>query len=167
MKDVPTKLQELFSILNRKSEPSIEIGGHCSDPFDCDYIGYCWSHIPDYSVYNIFGGQKLEQLLAQGIVDPKDVPDNFNMTDRERIQIQSYKNRKIYADRSCIKDFLDSLIYPFITLITKPLCLLYRFLTALRHTSKYPFNFRCIYKKKRTGRLNILNTCIRMAQIHE
>jgi hypothetical protein len=112
MQDVPSKLQELFSILNKKTEPSIEIGGHCSDPFECDYTGYCWSHIPDYSVYNIFGGQKLEQLLSQGILDTKDVPDSFNMTDRERIQIQSYKNGKIHADPACIKDFLDSLIYP-------------------------------------------------------
>lgn len=112
MKAIPTKLQALFSILNEKTEPPIEIGGHCSEPFQCDYTAYCWSHIPDYSVYNIFGGQKLEQLLAQGILDPKDVPDSFNMTDRERIQIQSYKHGKIYADRPRIKDFLDSLTYP-------------------------------------------------------
>jgi hypothetical protein len=151
MKDVPTKLQELFSILNKKTEPSIEIGGHCSDPFDCDYIGYCWSHVPDYSVYNIFGGQKLEQLLSQGIVDPKDVPDNFYMTDRERIQIQSYRNGKIYADRSCIKDFLDSLTYPLYYLDYETIMPAVPLFDGTSPYQQIPFQFSLHVQDKKDG----------------
>lgn len=26
--------------------PKIEVGPHCSDPYECDFIGHCWKHVP-------------------------------------------------------------------------------------------------------------------------
>jgi hypothetical protein len=110
--DFPEKLEALSAILRKRKEPEIEIGQHCNKPFDCDYIDYCWSHIPDYSVYNIFGGKKLESLLSNGIISPKEVPDDFNMTDRQRIEICAHKSGKVYIENDAVKRFLSSLKYP-------------------------------------------------------
>ncbi|HSG68593.1 MAG TPA: DUF2779 domain-containing protein [Bacteroidales bacterium] len=31
--------------LNLKSSPLIEVGPHCRDPYDCDFIGHCWKNV--------------------------------------------------------------------------------------------------------------------------
>ena len=52
--DIVKDRQELISpSLNAMEEmlrgdiPEIDIGIQCSDPYDCDYRGYCWKDIPD------------------------------------------------------------------------------------------------------------------------
>ncbi len=39
--------------------PNVDIGPHCSDPYDCNFMGYCRKHIPDYSVFDSFSGPYL------------------------------------------------------------------------------------------------------------
>ncbi len=36
-------------------EPDIDIGEHCSDPYNCEFIGHCWKHIPENSVFDFRG----------------------------------------------------------------------------------------------------------------
>lgn len=173
MKDIPTKLQELFSILEKNLEPSIGIGGQCRAPFECDYMGYCWKHIPEYSVYNVFRGQRLEELLAQGILDPKDVPDSFNMTASERIQIQSYKNGAIYADRSSIRDFLDSLTYPLYYLDYETIMPAVPLFDGTSPYQQIPFQFSLHVQGEKDGHLEHIeylhtdNSDPRLGLIHE
>jgi hypothetical protein len=109
---VGDKLNVLFKVLRKRKEPEIEIGKHCSSPFDCDYVGYCWRHVPDYSVYNIFSGRKLEELISNNIIDPSDVPSGFDLTDRQEIEIRSYKSGQTYFDKERLRKFLDTLRYP-------------------------------------------------------
>lgn len=33
-------------------EPVIDIGPHCSAPYECDYVHHCWEHIPSPSVFD-------------------------------------------------------------------------------------------------------------------
>ena len=112
MIEVKGQLRNLITMLNLKNEPKIEIGDQCKDPFECDYIPYCWQHVPDYSVYNVFRGRKRDELLAQNIVDISGVPDNFDLTERQFTDIRSYKTNEIYRNQTAIIDFLDQLIYP-------------------------------------------------------
>ncbi len=36
-------------------EPEIAIGKQCNDPYACDFIGHCWEHVPDDSVFDLRG----------------------------------------------------------------------------------------------------------------
>jgi hypothetical protein len=72
----------------------------------------CWSHIHGYSVYNIFSGRKLEDLISNNIIDPADIPSGFDLTDRQEIEIRSYKNGRTYSDKEKLRKFLDTLRYP-------------------------------------------------------
>ena len=112
MLEVKGQLRDLIIMLNLKNEPEMEIGDQCKDPFECDYIPYCWQHVPDYSVYNVFRGRKRDELLAQNIVDISGVPDNFDLTERQFTDIRSYKTNEIYRNQTAIMEFLDQLIYP-------------------------------------------------------
>jgi hypothetical protein len=151
MVNVPNKLMDLFATIRKRKEPSVDIGGHCYDPFECDYTGYCWKHIPDYSVYNIFRGQKLERLLSTGVLDPKDVPDDFDMTERESIQIQSYKDGTVYADKESIRDFLDSLEYPLYYLDYETIMPAIPLFDGTRPYQQIPFQFSLHIQKTKNG----------------
>lgn len=110
--NVPEKLNNLLAVVNTNAEPEIDIGAHCSSPYECEYVAYCWKDIPNYSVYNIFRGRKLEFLLDEDILDIKDVPGNFDMTKRQSVDVDSYKTGNIYIDKEKISDFLSTLKYP-------------------------------------------------------
>jgi hypothetical protein len=105
-------VKDLIKIINAGKEPDIEIGSHCTNPFACDYIPYCWGHVPDYSVYDIFSGSKLETLLGNDILDISEVPEGFDLTDRQSIEIGAYKTNNIHIDATSIKDFLTQLKFP-------------------------------------------------------
>ena len=110
--DVRAKLENLMNVINSKEEPQVNIGDQCGYPFACDYMHYCWSHIPEYSVYNVLRGSKLERLLAEDIIEINDIPDDYNVTAREAIAINSYKNESVNIDKEGINKFLSSLVYP-------------------------------------------------------
>ena len=109
---VKAQLENLINVVNSEEEPQLNIGDQCGYPFACDYMHYCWSHIPKHSVYNVLRGSKLERLLAEDIVEINDIPDDYNVTDRESITINSYKNDSVHIDKDGINNFLGSLVYP-------------------------------------------------------
>jgi hypothetical protein len=71
-------------------------------------------NIPDYSVFNIFnlGSKKQMELYEQGIVDIKDVPDDFVMTPNQSSAVQNYKSGETQINVEAIKEFCESLSYP-------------------------------------------------------
>jgi hypothetical protein len=112
MTEVKITVRDLLTVLNTKKEPEVAIGNHCRDPFECDYIPYCWQGIPDYSVYTVFRGRKREELLAQEIIEISSIPDNFELTDRQHTDVSAYKTSEIYCDSDAIREFLELLEYP-------------------------------------------------------
>jgi hypothetical protein len=112
MAAVPENLVPIKAVLASRSEPDIPIGDQCRAPFDCDFIPYCWRHVPDYSVYNLFRGGKLADLLARGILEVADVPDDIDVTPRQAIEIEAFRLGRVHADRAALARFLDRLAYP-------------------------------------------------------
>ncbi|MCW9096683.1 MAG: DUF2779 domain-containing protein, partial [Ignavibacteriaceae bacterium] len=62
----------------KSQEPHIDIGEHCTDPYDCDFCGYCWKHIPENSIFSLKGaGPNKFDLYRQGIIRLEDIPKNI------------------------------------------------------------------------------------------
>jgi hypothetical protein len=40
---IETKIIELKTLLKEKKEPVVEIGRHCSQPYECDFTAHCWA----------------------------------------------------------------------------------------------------------------------------
>jgi hypothetical protein len=92
--------------------PQIYIGPYCHDPYDCDFIGHCWGHIPEGSVFSIKGSSKLPfTLYNRGIIDLKDVPIHMLSAD-QKLQVEATLEKKVFISKTSVKDFLDSLWYP-------------------------------------------------------
>jgi hypothetical protein len=109
---VETEIKKMRTIL-RNAKPNIDIGEHCTDPYDCDFYGHCWQHIPKDSVFNLVGRRKSNKfdLYKQGIIRLEDIPRSI-LSRNQRIQLDGTLYKKNITNRAGIKDFLDTLWYP-------------------------------------------------------
>lgn len=116
--DIPKRLEEFEAYLaDKDNEPNIDIGSHCSKPYECDAKEYCWKvqrNIPNYSMFNIFnlGSKKQIELYEQGVIKIEDIPSTYAMTAIQKQKVQNWKDQATFIDEEYIKDFLDTLSYP-------------------------------------------------------
>jgi len=108
------KIKELKGVLKLKEVPDIKIGPHCSDPYGCDFQGHCWKHIPtERSVFNLsYAGGRQWDLHKKGIYSLEDVPDDYPLNDKQKMQVSAYKTGEVYIDKDGIRDFLKTVKYP-------------------------------------------------------
>lgn len=107
-------IERLNQVIISKKIPEIDIGPHCFTPYECDFMGYCWQHVPENSVFDVarLGREAMFGLYRSGIVRMEDIPDDFPLSESQRIQIGCQKTKKSYADIGAIASFLESAPYP-------------------------------------------------------
>lgn len=113
--DIPTYLQYFQKQLaNKDEEPDIDIGKHCTNPYDCDAIAYCWKDVPEYSVFNISRLKVDEkfQMYQDGIMEFHQITDITHFSIAQQIQIQSEQTGSDIINKIAIKEFIDGLTYP-------------------------------------------------------
>jgi len=91
--------------------PVIDIGPYCSDPYDCQFKGTCWQHVPENSVFSIGGRLDRFNLYKQGIIHLGDVPLDI-LSDRQRLQVEGVLNQKNFINKEAVQEFLSTLRYP-------------------------------------------------------
>ncbi len=108
---IPEELAEMRAMLRGKM-PKVDIGPHCTDPYECDFMHVCWEHVPEYSVFSLRGrGADRWELYRQGVVRLEDVPlDSLNLM--QRMQVEYYLERKSHADPVKVRRFLEKIRYP-------------------------------------------------------
>jgi hypothetical protein len=95
------------------SMPAIDIGEYCTNPYTCDFKGYCWKQIPKQSVFSIKGKELRKfALYYQGIVNLRDVPDGL-LSYEQKIQKMTDLAKTEFINPEKIKNFLATLWYPF------------------------------------------------------
>jgi len=94
--------------------PNIDIGPYCRDPYECGFIPYCWAHVSEPSVFDIhrLNGSKKFELYYQGIVEFKDIPENYYLNERQKMQVDAELTEREYLKVDEIRVFLDTLHYP-------------------------------------------------------
>jgi hypothetical protein len=108
---IPERLAEMRAMLSGEM-PEVDIGPHCHDPYECDFLHVCWEHVPEYSVFSLRGrGVDRWELYRQGVVRLEDVPlDSLNLM--QRMQVEYYLDKKSHADPARVREFLKRLRYP-------------------------------------------------------
>ena len=94
--------------------PDIDIGEHCHNPYTCGFFNYCRKHIPEYSVFD-FSGMHLKKkydLYRSGIVELDDIPDDYSLSKKNKLQLDVYKSGQPQINADEIKDFISNLNYP-------------------------------------------------------
>lgn len=123
-KDLTTEVWENISSVRDGMISALEILEHDDISLDgcgclyksagqwCNCFSLFNPQVPKYSVHNIFQKSRLKMLVNENIFDPKDVPDNFKLTDRQKDMVDLQKRGKPMIDYEGIREELDRLKYP-------------------------------------------------------
>ena len=108
-----TSIAEMLAVIDSDECPETAIGRHCNDPYSCLLKEECWKHLPEHHVMTLYSGKKLgEELIAQGILDISNIPEEIKLNDKQRIQKDCVICGQPHIDTDEIKSFLKSLKYP-------------------------------------------------------
>ena len=111
--NIDQNLKEIEEVLNGDM-PDIDIGGQCDNPFSCDFKSHCWKHIPTPSIFNLYwmNWSTRFEMYWEDIITYDDIPKNFPLTDIQELQVETYKTKEPFVDKSIIEDFLATIEYP-------------------------------------------------------
>ncbi|MBU0894657.1 MAG: DUF2779 domain-containing protein [Nanoarchaeota archaeon] len=110
---IQERINNLFKIINSKKKPEICIGKYCKDPYECGLKNACWEFLPKENVFELYlGGKKSFELYDKGILEIKNIPREFKLNERQRIQRECAVCGKPNVIKEKIKSFLDGLNYP-------------------------------------------------------
>ena len=110
---IPDKIKTMFDIIKLKKPQEVKIGPWCNDPYDCLLKELCWKHLPDNNVTELYRiSNKSFDLIDNNIIEIKDIPDEYKLTDNQRKQLFAIKNNQPYINKNKIKQFIDKLEYP-------------------------------------------------------
>lgn len=110
-KYIKDKLSDLYNMLSQNSVPNIDIGPHCTFPYDCSFKGYCWKGLPSYSIFDLSRLNKKTKwnLYKKGFVNIDQIPIDVGLSDNQKIEIDSYMNQTEIIHKFKIREFVDSL----------------------------------------------------------
>ena len=109
---IPEIVSEFRQAMREEISPGIDIGPHCTDPYECDYIPYCWRYVPENSIFDLRGnGIKTFDYYNRGVMKLEDLPlDDLNPAQRQ--QTEATLNQEDSLNPQGVKEFLNTLWYP-------------------------------------------------------
>lgn len=150
--EVKDNLSRLYKILKKETEPDVDPGDHCYDPFECEFCHHCWPKKSEHSVYDIFrSGTKLCNLINADIQDIREIPDDFSLTDREFVAVSAAKKNEIVSDKKKIENFLSSLEYPLYYLDYETIFPVIPLFDQNKPYQQIPFQFSLHIQKEKNG----------------
>jgi hypothetical protein len=107
------KIAEAFQRLDAP-QPQPVITDYCDAKLDCSFIRHHFHDLPDYTVFDLAGikRDRRDELLSAGVIDIRDIPAEFNLTDRQRKQVEVARSGEARIDVPKIKETIDALAYP-------------------------------------------------------
>lgn len=86
---VSGKASEMQALVVSEKPPNIQTGDHCFTPYDCPYYEHCSRDdvYPDHSIDELplLRSARRAQLNEAGIEEIRDIPDDFPLTNLQRI----------------------------------------------------------------------------------
>lgn len=151
--DVPGWIKSAHKTL-KGTEPVVEVGPQCSDPFDCPFISYC--HPPaDPSVYPVeelpYSTRLAPALRAEGYRDIRDVPKSRLTTDRHQLIWKSLQKGKPVLERS-VRDAMSKVSFPRYYLDFETITFAAPIWAGTRPYQQIPFQWSC-HVESHTGTL--------------
>lgn len=108
---VKDEIQKMRQMLTGNC-PTIDIGPHCGNPYECDFKAHCRAHIPENSVFDL-SGKGIDQFAyyRAGKIRFEELDlDELNF--RQRMQVDAELNGTVTLDKEGVSEFLDTLHYP-------------------------------------------------------
>lgn len=114
--NVPSILRKAEQIYSLKSEPDVDIGLHCRDPYKCAFWSYCTKDLLTPNVFDLYrmGFEKAIKHYKQGQISYNDLMFDGGITNAKQLRqmLHQISEQKPDIDKDGIRDFLDTLSYP-------------------------------------------------------
>lgn len=115
-KNVQKNLEQWDEILGVETEPEIDLGEYCRDPYECLYWDKCSKHLMTPSVFDLYRmpfKKKLE-YYKDGFMDFEALKKSKLLTNTKQLRQVEFalEDKGTYIDIPKIREFLDTLSYP-------------------------------------------------------
>lgn len=92
--------------------PEVPVGPHCTTPYDCPFIDYCWPEPAEYPPSILpYAGNLSQELEAEGYTDLRQIPEaRLDKPQHRRIHRATVANKAIVDAK--LGDYLACLPYP-------------------------------------------------------
>ena len=123
--NVDTQIGELMPVINDQIGLALDKMHSPAEPTSCPCrlysrgkhcptFSYFNKDVPDYSVYDIsrMQGKKLASLVDAEIFNINDIPDDFKLTENQKIQVDIEKSGQLLIDNASIEQELENLVFP-------------------------------------------------------
>lgn len=138
------EMQEAYKVLTNDIEPKVlSLKKNFKYPLPEKFSEYYWKDTPDFSVYDISNirKNKLELLRGKNILKIQDIPDDFELSDSQILQVQLTKKEANFIDGKSIKEELEKLDYPLYFLDYETINPAIPFLDQTRPHQQIPFQY--------------------------
>jgi hypothetical protein len=154
-RSIPGEISRFKSLLKEKEEPDVKIGEHCTNPYKCDFYGYCWKHVPENSVFAISNmnlTKKLE-LFDAGIKTLDDISSDLPLSRNQKLQVEAFKSGEEIIDIKGIQEFLADLSYPLYFMDFETFQSAVPLYNNTKPYQQIPFQYSVHYKEYQTAPL--------------
>jgi len=151
--DIENRIADMKKIVDGE-KPSVDIHPDCSKPYECALIDDCWGFLPKNSVFSLTrGGKRSWSLYKDNILNIRDIPGTFKLSDKQQIQRDCEASGKPFIHKEAIRQFVRTLQYPiyFFDFETINPCIpLYEGMSPYK---KIPFQYSLHIQEKPEGKL--------------
>jgi hypothetical protein len=131
-------------MLSCNEEPKCTISRFCKQDHGCPFKAYCWKDINDYTIFDVdMGYRHRDKLTKQEVVYLNEVPENADLTNKEKDVISRARQKKVYMDKVAIKSILDDLEFPLYFLDFETFGPAIPLFKGMHPYQKIPFQFSC------------------------
>lgn len=108
---VPAEVARLRKLQAMDGCPEVVAFGQCESHYECPV--HSLIELPDGHVSELSRGvKKVESLVAAGVESLVDIPDDFDLTDKQWIQVTAARDGRPHLEQERIGEFLEQLEYP-------------------------------------------------------
>jgi len=142
---IPADLQKFKSLILEREQPHVLIGPHCSKPYACPFIDYCWHGFENMTVFEIprINKNKQLELRAEGILTIDELPLDYPLSEAQRDYVNRILNKEINIDKGGIAQRLLELEYPIYFLDVETFNPAIPRFTGMSPYNQFPFQYSC------------------------
>jgi len=112
------------------------------------------AEVDEYSIYHLCSpGSKINKLEALGIKQIEDIPEEFDLNEKQRLQVHTTKHDEIVVNREKIKEFLSCIKFPIHFLDYETLSSVVPYFDGLGPYKQLPFQYSLHVLNKPGGKL--------------
>lgn len=103
---IPVRISQFHEMLNSSACPDVDVGYHCSEPYDCPFKSYCWFQaLPDNNIFEIKGmrlKEKMNLYYRKIVTFQSVIKEKIRLSEVQKIQVSCAVNNESIIDRERI-----------------------------------------------------------------